>query len=85
MISRVYCVHDSLSGFMHPILDQNDAMAMRNFSLMINETNTTMRFSPSDFSLYHIADFDTVSGEILPVVPPEVVCRGDSVGGESRA
>lgn len=85
MIFRMYCTHDSLTGFLSPVLDQNDASAMRNFAMACQEGQSLMTFRPSDYTLYHIADFDSTTGELLPTVPPEVICRGDSFGGVKNA
>lgn len=85
MILRMYSIHDSLTGFMTPVLEQNDPSAMRNFSMACQQGQSLMSYRPSDFTLYHIADFDSISGELLPQVPAEVVCRGDSFGGNHDA
>lgn len=82
MIFRMYSTHDSLTGFMSPILDQNDASAMRGFAMACREGKSIMTFRPEDYTLYYIADFDSNTGELLPVVPPQVICRGDSFRGD---
>lgn len=79
MIYRMYAIQDSLSGFLTPVLEQNDAVAMRNFRMACeSQQSSLMHFRPSDFSLYHIADFDSSSGVLSPVVPLEIVCNGGS-------
>lgn len=78
---RMYSIRDSLTGFMTPILEQSDPVAMRNFCMAIDvqkRDSSVMAFRPSDFSMYHIADFDSDSGVICPVLPVELVCSGDS-------
>lgn len=85
MIYRVYSIRDRLTGFMSPVLEQSDPVAMRNFSMAIDaqrRDSSVMAFKPSDFSLYHIADFDSESGVMSAVIPPELVCSGDSFGGK---
>lgn len=87
MIYSVYCVRDSLTGFLTPSFDLNDASAMRNFKMACEAVQpSVMSFNPSDFCLYHIADFDTVSGHISPLNPIELVCSGKSmiVEGEKK-
>lgn len=84
MLLRLYSVRDVLSGFMTPVLEQNDAIAMRNFQMACDSfrpDTTLMTWRPSDYSLYCIASFDTDSGVISPFTPIELVCSGDSLGG----
>lgn len=88
MILSVYSVRDRLVGFLTPVLEQNDAIAMRNFSMACDKSShdsTLMTWKPSDYSLYRIASFDSDSGLISPVSPPELVCSGDSFRGDSNA
>lgn len=79
---RVYSVRDRLTGFMTPTLDQSDSSAIRNFSMAcdVGKRDTSLiAFRPADFSLYHVADFDTESGFVTSVVPLEFICSGDSL------
>lgn len=78
MIYRMYSILDNLSGFMTPVLEQNDAIAMRNFQMACEsqQAQSLMSFKPSDFMLYHIADFDTSTGIVKNVSPLELVCSG---------
>lgn len=84
MIMPMYSVRDSLTGFMTPVLEQNDVCAMRNFRMACETSDSLMRYSSSDFALYHIANFDTVSGVISPVTPVELVCSGNSFVGDNE-
>lgn len=80
MIFGVYSIRDDLSGFMTPVLEQNDAVAMRNFRMATDQMarqQTVMTFRPTDYALYRIAQFDQESGLITPVTPPDLVCRGE--------
>lgn len=74
----VYSIRDSLTGFMTPTLDQNDASAMRNFRVACEQSGSSLMFNrPADFSLYRIGIFDTDTGSLTPVIPPEVICLGE--------
>ncbi|WGL31259.1 nonstructural protein [Dipodfec virus UOA04_Rod_845] len=78
----MYCIRDSLVGFMTPVLEQNDAVAMRSFAMACDSfrsDKSLMSWKPSDYSLYHIADFDSETGLVSPITPPLLVCNGDSV------
>ena len=82
MIFSVYSVRDALSGFMTPVLEQNDAMAMRNFRMACDASfsdPSLMRWKPSDFQLYRVATFDSESGVFRSLDPIELICSGDSV------
>lgn len=87
MIFGVYSVRDHLTGFMTPVLEQNEAVAVRNFSMACDRMkaeSSVMAWKPSDFALYQIGSFDSESGLIAPVQPPVLVCHGDSVSGGSK-
>lgn len=88
MKCNVYSIRDVLTGFMTPIVDQNDATALRNFTMacsVVDASKSTMSFRPSDYSLYRIAVFDTESGSVEPLIPIQLVANGSSVGGTSDA
>lgn len=77
----MFSVRDVLTGFMTPVLEQNEAAAMRNFRVACEAaaSQSLMAARPSDFSLYHVADFDTETGVLYPVTPVVVVCHGGSL------
>lgn len=83
MIFGVYSIRDALTGFMTPVLEHNDAAAMRNFRMatdQMSRTQTVMTFRPTDYSLYRIAQFDSETGALVPVSPPDLVCHGEVIG-----
>lgn len=78
----MYSFNDSKSGrFSDPYRETNEATALRTFAEAINN-NEHFRFSPGDYSLYHVGDFDTENGKIVPIDPVEFVCNGASVFNE---
>lgn len=82
MIYSMYSIRDSLVGFMTPVLEANDPVAVRNFSMAcdnMKRDQSVMAWRSSDFALYRIAMFNTETGELRPLVPPELVCNGDSI------
>lgn len=88
MIFQMYSIRDHLTGFMTPVLEQNDAAALRNFTMACDKaksSSTLMAWRPSDFALFRIASFDSLSGELIPESPAVLICNGDSVGGASDA
>lgn len=74
----VYAIRDSLAGFLTPVPEQSDAVALRNFSHAFASRDSVMHFRPEDFDLYKIGFYDTESG-LLSSCPPTMICAGSSV------
>nr|USL90263.1 MAG: DNA binding protein [Microviridae sp.] len=83
MIKGVYSMFDVCQGFLTPIFEDNDALALRNFSFAMQSANTLYRFRPTDFSFYKLGTFDTHDGTFELISPAELVARGDSVSERS--
>lgn len=77
----VYSYRDQKVGFGQPIVDQSDAAAIRGFSFAMNNKNGIMNFSPKDFDLYKIGEFDTIKGVFIPEKVPVLIMSGSSVVG----
>lgn len=74
----MYSIRDALTGFMTPVLEQNDASAMRNFRVACENPASSLMYARSEqFSLFRIASFDSETGVLSPVVPPEIICQGE--------
>lgn len=67
MIYPICAMRDSKVGFLAPTVEMNLEDAKRKFAHMCSQANSIYSFAPIDFSLYKIADFDTETGEIVPV------------------
>lgn len=63
----LYSIKDAKTGFMTPVVEQNDAAALRNFSAAVNNPDSLMCQYSNDFALYLLAEFDTDSGVSIPV------------------
>lgn len=81
MIFPIYSIKDSKVGFTPPTVDQNDGSAIRNFAYAINNGGI-MNYSPNDFDLYKIGEFNDESGIVNSFKPPEFIVAGISVFGE---
>lgn len=79
----IYSIRDNKVGFMMPTCDQSDSSAIRNFSFAINGKEGIMNYSPADFDLYRIGEFDDEKGTIIPCVPENIV-SGVSVFGDKK-
>lgn len=76
MIYGVYSIRDVKTGFMSPTIDQNDDSASRNFYHAVVNSDGILYTFASDFSLYHIANFDTDTGIMDPCIPCVLVAEG---------
>ena len=74
----MYSIKDAKTGFMTPVVEQNDAAALRNFSHAVNQSDSLMHDCPNDFSLFKVADFDTDAG-ILAILSPMLVADASEV------
>ena len=78
MMFGLYCIKDAKTGFMTPVVEQNDAAALRNFSHAVNQSESIMHDCPNDFSLFKVADFDTDCG-VLTIPCPTLVADASGV------
>lgn len=73
----LYAVRDSLVGFGMPIIRDNDAVASRSFEYDFNRDDSPYRVHSEEYSLFHIGEYDTDTGDISPLPPRLVVCASD--------
>ena len=74
----LFSIKDAKTGFMTPVLEQNDAAALRNFSHAVNQPDSLMHDCPNDFTLFKVADFDTYDG-IIAIPNPSFVADASEV------
>lgn len=74
MKMEMYAIKDRLTGFTTPIPLSNDEVALRWFK-ELTETDTSVRVSPDDYSLYHMGTYDSETGEYTNDIK-EVVRNG---------
>lgn len=79
MIMGVYAMRDSLSGFMQPTIEQNDAIAVRNFRHAVLNPDSVLFSSAKDFDLCKLGSFDTSSGLITPVPLPQSLVTAQDI------
>lgn len=63
----VYAIHDRLTGYLSPTVDQNDPSAARNFAHAVLRSGSLMESHPGDYSLFRIGDYDAETGRITPL------------------
>lgn len=82
MIYPVFSVRDLKGDFYSPRIDQNEASCVRWFSMTVNTPETMLNFSPGDFQLFKIGEFDSTSGRLIPLDLPQLVTSGLDVFGK---
>lgn len=71
-----YSVFDDKAGaYGTPFFAVNDGTASRSFGRLVLDPQSMVSYSPSDYHLYRIADFDEAAGVFLPVDKPEFVAH----------
>lgn len=65
MILGVYAMRDVHTGFLTPTVEQNDAVAMRNFQHAILSGGVLSTHS-ADFALCRLGSYNSDSGELIP-------------------
>lgn len=74
----LYSIKDAKTGFMTPVLEQGDPVALRNFAHAVNQLDSIMYDCPNDFSLFKVANFDTDKG-VVPVTSPILIVDASEV------
>lgn len=72
---KLYCIYDRKGELMNPpFTQQNNAMAIRQFQIMVNQPSTPERSNiihdyHEDFVLMYLGEFDDKTCEFTPQVP----------------
>lgn len=84
MRRTVYAVKDMRTKlFGDPFIDENDASALRGFSYAINGGNQLMTYSPADFRLFKIGEWDPTLAIIYCLdTGVELIAAGEDVKKE---
>lgn len=70
MKTLLFAVFDSKAAcYGTPFFSPKEATAMRSFAQAANDPNTMVFNHPEDFSLFHLGEFDDVTGELFPSNP----------------
>ena len=76
MIKQVVAVKDRLTGFTSVLLEENTAVAKRQFKAAFNQR---LYVDKSDFELYKLGTFDTSNGKFEILDTPELLMTGNEV------
>jgi hypothetical protein len=74
MIKNVYSVRDCKSGFGPLMLQDNDAVAMRAFSVTVRQADSLMHWCAPDYALYCVGSFDDDTGLFHSLEVPKHIC-----------
>lgn len=78
--TKLFCVFDSKANVYYPPQPlQTRAEAIAIFSIAVNTPGNPLSDSPSDFSLFELADFDMEKATFHPLTAPERLCVGIEV------
>lgn len=70
----VYSIRDFKTGFLAPTVEQNDAVAQRNFEHAVLNTEQSLFFShPEDYALYRIGSYNSDDGKLKACLPEEII------------
>lgn len=76
MMYGLYAIRDVKTGFMQPAMDVNRDAAIRNFYHSVSQSEGILFTFASDFSLYHVAMYDSDHGIVDPIIPPVLIAEG---------
>lgn len=79
MVKNVYSVRDVKTGFGPLLVMDNDAVALRSFSISCQQTDSLMHWCPADYALYAVGSFDDDSGILMPLDVPHHIADAIAV------
>ena len=86
MKMEIYSVFDEASkAFGTPFFMQNNAMALRAFSDLVNDPQSSINKHPSDYKLYKIGTFNDENANIKSSEIPELIVHAsDTVNNQEK-
>lgn len=73
----VVAIRDSaLDAFQRPFTVPSLGVASRSFADEVNRREGEMFKHPEDYELFHVADFDDLTGRFFPLADVQLVIRG---------
>lgn len=79
MVYGVYSVYDVNVGYGVPVVQENDAVAMRTFENGCSDKRSVWYTHCSDFILQRIGSFDSATGELVCESPTRICSAADFV------
>lgn len=83
MIYSLYAIRDNVAdGFLSPMMDIKDSVAIRNFEHACMNNNSLFFTHSSDYDLYKLGEYDSEKGVIHAYDIPQHVFSGSQVRKE---
>lgn len=71
MILQMFSIYDSKVGaYMTPVFLHSKGQALRWFSDLIKDQESTLSKHPEDYTLFHLGSFEDVSSKFEPLETP---------------
>lgn len=72
MLLRAYTLHDVKAlNYSPPFFVNNDALAIRMLTDLVNDRNTSVGRHPGDFKMYCVGTYEDAKGVLNPLPIPE--------------
>lgn len=74
MNMNIYAVYDAAVGaYMNPFVAQRDAVAIRAFGDVVNQSGHPFHEHPADYHLFRLGSWDSQTGELVGSAPAPVI------------
>jgi hypothetical protein len=78
---KIYSIFDhATQNYGQPFPSANDRAAERSFAALVANPTSMCCSCPTDFSLYHLAEFDDEIGGYTNCIPPNLICNATKFG-----
>lgn len=87
MKTNVYSIYDEKAqAYLPPFYFDHHGQALRAFQSSLKDKNSNISQYPEDYSIYHLGEFNKVSGKFTSLNEPKYLNRAtDFVKGEDNA
>lgn len=76
MLLKIFAIRDSKAEFYNqPFYQHTRLEAERTFSALANDSKSTIAQHPEDYDLYHLGEYDNISGKIKVLDTPEHIVK----------
>lgn len=79
MVKKIIAVYDKKIGaYDSPFAVRHTGEAIREWDTVVKDQNTKFGKNPEDYDLYHIADYDDITGQFESFQKPQHLAPGIS-------
>jgi len=80
MLKQILAIKDQKADyFLDPMVTKTIGEAERSFTQIANDPKTLLYTNPEDFVLYHLGEFNVLTGQIHHNKDPKSIMRADAV------